>query len=184
MGGRRQRLVPGQDLVQPALHLADIRGVAALGIRAEADQQLRPVVEQLLSVEVAEGVSGTDRVLHRRLATRMDHQLDPARGLTELDRRALVLAERGRELDRPESIERDRDDDGSCGVFPAVARGHLHAILTAVDRRDRCSEPELERRRAGDRLQQCPGAIDDGDAAAGLLSQLQAVTRQSVPAQH
>ena len=84
--------------------------VAELGIAAEADHQLRPVADQDLAVQIAERVAEADRVLEHVLAARVDHHLDAAAGLAELDRPALVLRQLRAELDPAERVQRDGDD--------------------------------------------------------------------------
>ena len=91
VGGRGEHLIAREDLVELTLHRRQIAGVAARGVDAEPDQQLRPIVEDDLGVEVSEGVTGTDRVLPHGLAAGMDEDLDPARGLAERDRGALAV---------------------------------------------------------------------------------------------
>ena len=110
VGGCGEHLIAREDLVELTLHRRQITGVAARCVDAEADQQLRPILEHRLRVEVAERVAGTNRVLQHRLAPGVDEDLDPARGLAERDRGALLLGQRRRELDRAERVQRNRDD--------------------------------------------------------------------------
>jgi len=84
--GRGERLIAREDLVQLPLDGGEVGGVAVLRVRAKPDQELRPVGIDDLGVEVAERVPRLDRVLKDPLATRVDEDLDPARGLPERDR--------------------------------------------------------------------------------------------------
>ena len=74
MGSGIQHLVAGENGVELALHRRQVAGIAALGIPAEADQQLRSVVEQDLRSEVAEGVTRTDRAFQPSFAPRVDEE--------------------------------------------------------------------------------------------------------------
>ena len=52
-----------QDRLEVALHAGQVRRVARSGVATEADQQLRPVVRELLGRQVAERMTRPDRGL-------------------------------------------------------------------------------------------------------------------------
>src|SRR5437763_9819857 len=83
-------LVARQDLVEVALEGGGVVWIAALCVDAEADLELRAVVEQRLRVEVAERVAGPDRVLEDVATAGAEEDLDPARHLAGGD--PLLLA--------------------------------------------------------------------------------------------
>jgi hypothetical protein len=98
-------------------------------------------------------VTGGDRVLEQRLPAHVDEQLDPARSLAESDRRPLALRQLGLERDRAERVQRQREDHGARRVSLAAAQVDLDVALAASDAVDGDSEPVLERRGAGDRVE-------------------------------
>ena len=108
-----QDLVAGQVSSRLACIAGQIGRVAALSIEAEADHQLSPVVEQNLAAQVAEGMFERIEFCMHGLAARVDHHLDPAAGLAELDRPLLVLRQRRAELDPAERVQRDGHDRGA-----------------------------------------------------------------------
>ena len=183
MRGGGHELVAGEDLVDLALQRRRISRIATLRIAAEADLELRAVVEQELGVEVAERMARPDRVLEHVAAAGAEEDLDPTRGLPGGDPLLLAFRQPGLELDRAEHVERDRDDDGGCIVQLSGSRLHLHAVSADTDGGHRRVELRLDRRGRGDRLEQRAGVLDERHPAARVLGEREAVPREGMPAQ-
>ena len=84
----------------------------------------------------------------------MHQQLDTAACLTLIDHDPLTPIQRGREVDRAESVERDGDDHSRGRE--RLAASCNHPLLVLLDRRDRCRQPQVGAAVGDQRLDQ-PG---------------------------
>ena len=107
------------------LHGREIVGVRGLRVRAEADQELRPVRIEHLRVEIAEGVPRLDHIVVDGLAACVDEDLRAAGSLAQRDSSLFLRRQRRIELDCAERVERSGDDDHSCAEGLARAGVNL-----------------------------------------------------------